>query len=410
MRLSLGALALLVSCAAPPHAREIVLHIVTNSPVSGDAKLFHRVRVGLVSPGETTSCPNCWRSFDATSAEATISLVPQRVSDGYKVEVTLYRAQFDDAPNTESSISRRVGLPALQGATELHVNVFLDVADVGKGFGDNAPQASQLDSWTRGASVPCAASLGPNEVCVPGGAFWMGSRSTVVGLVPNDDGQHERIVVVSPFVLDAYEVTDAQFRASGDVPYGPIDGKCGFKPLLTPPTDGDFPVACITWRQADRYCKVHNARLPTESELEYVEGAMRSAQYPWGARQPTCADANYDTTTESCPNAKPVGPSKPGAFASDTLTVGGRTLFDLVGNVAELAQDQYETSGGNCWTTGILYDPVCASVENKGARALKGGSYNWPSTKLRSSYRAYVEDERAAIAESIGFRCARSIN
>lgn len=406
MRLSLTifALALVMSCSERTHRRGILLHIVTNAPVSDEHRLFHRIRVSLLAPGESTPCATCTRSLDMVTPEASVGLVPERTLEGYRAEVILYRAQTDDVPRAESSIAQSVELPQLPPAKELNVTMFLDVVDVGKKVDNSLGLVGHLDPWTKADPVPCNAELGAREVCVPGGAFWMGSPATATGQALSDDGQHERIVVLSPFVLDAYEVSDADFRAARAVPYEIMDDGCGAHPSSSAPSN--LPVRCVTWQQADWYCTQRKARLPTEAELEFVQGGQRSTGYPWGDTIPTCNDANYGALV-GCATSKM--PASGGSFLRDSLTCNARTIFDLVGNVSEFAQDRYQVFGEACWPSGILTNPVCTTSGNVAWRSVRGGSFIRSSETLRSSYRIYIEDEARAVSASVGFRCARSI-
>ena len=55
------------------------------------------------------------------------------------------------------------------------------------------------------------------------------------------------------------------------------------------PRYGRRPVSQVTWYGADRYCRAHGKRLPTEAEWEYAARGAVGRRYPWGFDLPRCA-------------------------------------------------------------------------------------------------------------------------
>ena len=93
------------------------------------------------------------------------------------------------------------------------------------------------------------------------------------------------------------------------------------------------------------------------------------------------------------------------------MVLGGAVVVDLAGNLRELVADRFRRGDEPCWGDGVFTDPVCERdpPETKVARSVRGGSYRDEGTLLRAALRGFIEDERFAISELVGFRCARDV-
>jgi len=145
---------------------------------------------------------------------------------------------------------------------------------------------------------------------------------------------------------------------------------------------GRHPVNCVTWHEAEGYCREHGKRLPTEEEWEWAaRGGPRGYSYPWG-EDPPADRACWD----GAGNALGKGERKstcPVATHPRTRTRHG--VDDLAGNVRE-------------WT----------ATEQERFRVLRGGSWgdSLPAF-LAADFRAWnAPDERM---ELLGFRCAAPV-
>jgi formylglycine-generating enzyme required for sulfatase activity len=119
-----------------------------------------------------------------------------------------------------------------------------------------------------------------------------------------------------PFLIDRYEVTNAQFRLFG--------GQAADESHWT----GDNrPRETISWYEADAYCKLRGARLPTEAEWEYACRAGTTTAFSFGDG----ADSNYAWVGEKESHA--VGQKKPNNWG----------LYDMHGNVWEWCADWYDS-------------------------------------------------------------------
>jgi formylglycine-generating enzyme required for sulfatase activity len=113
---------------------------------------------------------------------------------------------------------------------------------------------------------------------------------------------------------------------------------------------------------------------------------------------------------EAC-KALGVGPQKAGSGKRDRLDLAAGAIVDLMGNVAELVQDDWDEVTGPCWSAPVLYDPVCAkNPPPKGPpfrHTLRGGSF--ASSLTGASDRSFDDaTSEDAASPQLGFRCARA--
>lgn len=236
---------------------------------------------------------------------------------------------------------------------------------------------------------PCPAGM----VRISGGSFTMGSRD---GLGDEDEHSAE----VGGFCLDRTEVTVAMYRAMCAARCGPEGraAKCdGCSDSDLTPYEWcnwqrrdreDHPINCVSWEDAERYCRWAGKRLPTEQEWEYAaRGGAEQREYPWGQGNPSDANACWSRNDGTC------------RVASYPVEAFG--LHDMGGNVREWVQDwygKYPTRGSRNYA-----GPASGSF-----RVIRGGSWDVgvvvPSL-LRGSSRLRFAPARRS--RGLGFRCAR---
>ncbi len=215
-------------------------------------------------------------------------------------------------------------------------------------------------------------------------------------------------VILSPFYMDRYEVTNALFKKfldknprwrRGNVEPRFDNGNYlkGWSGGDYPKGRGEHPVTNVSWYAAVAYCRWAGKRLPTEAEWEFAaRGGLADKSFPWGDAPADRALANYgasniDTTT-------PVG----------SYAANGYGLFDMAGNVWEYTLDEwgpYDASpqadpvaGGSLFLDDSFY-----SVTTR--RVIRGGSYGGAPVNLRVAYRDSHPPDGAR--DFVGFRCAR---
>ena len=244
---------------------------------------------------------------------------------------------------------------------------------------------------------------------IPAGSFQMGSDDAEAG--ENELPVHT--VHLDAFYMDAYEVTNAQFKAfvdaNPDWQKDRIEDRFHDGGYLDSWSGNDYPagkayhpVVHVSWYAAMAYAQWAGKRLPTEAEWEYAaRGGLAGKKYPWG-NTITHADANYD---ESVGGTTPVG-----AYAAN-----GFGLCDIAGNVWEWCLDDYDVNfyaesrdsrnpiaGGE--TIHWLRENF-TSIPTGPDRVLRGGSWFVVAQALRVADRN--GGKPAGTFDTLGFRCVR---
>lgn len=210
-----------------------------------------------------------------------------------------------------------------------------------------------------------AADCPPGMRRIPGGTFRVA------------DGEPQR---VATFCLDVTEVTAGAYARCAEAgACQAADLDCGSAATFGQPATAGHPVNCVTWFEADAFCRAHGKRLPSEPEWEWAaRGRTRGATFPWGDAPPAsraCWDGDGNSAGRGERKATCAVGAHPRAASPDGLQ-------DLAGNVRE-------------WT----------ATESGRFRVLRGGSWGDSLPEfLSSGFRAWnAPDERM---ELTGFRCA----
>ncbi len=185
------------------------------------------------------------------------------------------------------------------------------------------------------------------ECAVPPGLVWLGDN----GAPEAPDGYDPpRLYRIPGFYLDEREVTREQYaqcvRAGACTPAD--EQVCEMMPR-----DPRLPVSCVSYQQAEQYCRWSGARLPTVAEWARAARGESAASYPWGEDPPgesAVLRGNYgEKPSTGLPDYSPVPPDRPWlADGYPTLAPGcsfphGRSPYgvcDMGGNVAEWVQSQ----------------------------------------------------------------------
>lgn len=439
-------------------AGNLVLHIDTDAPLpprpGGSAKvppLFERMRIEVLDGDGREACDGCSRDFDVDEGmfQAGVSMTIQsQRSASLRARVRLFRSASIANQNVSpwSTIDTWVELPAIPSEGSRHLSIFLPTDHAGVPIGSNErpafasegpPPPSRVGTWGSASRVPCVGEPRAKEVCVPGGAFWMGAPSPIP--LQGDLSTGERLVVLSPFFLLDHEVTVAEFRSvPGLAPPLPWTGKYGVnlrsecRYTSAPGPHEDIPVNCLAWSRARAYCLAVGSDLPSEAQFEYVASGTRSTPFPWGNEDPQCADVVWGRgagaptgTSDTCKSlAKKDSPGSVGGplpVPTDTTSVtssrrafvleSGAVIWDLAGNVSEFSVDDYSHNDAPCWSkadSNLFFDPVCTSardVGETGPYSVRGGNWAVTASSLRASVRMNATQQDAS--GRIGFRCAR---
>jgi formylglycine-generating enzyme required for sulfatase activity len=258
-------------------------------------------------------------------------------------------------------------------------------------------------------------------VTVPDGKFLMGSNTGP------DDERPQRLVYLSRYEIDRYEVTNAQYQRFAQetgqepLPHWPGD--------QYPPGQADYPAAGVTRDAAEAYCAWTGKRLPTEAEWEKACRGTDGRIYPWGdAWDPSRANVDPFEGDRSkqwaytepgvggwgddwrplqvtaagleVPGLRPVG-----SYPEGVSPCG---VMGMVGGVSEWVADWYNWDG--YWEVPDR-DPLVLTP--RWNRALRGSSW-YPYNMVglaqdRSRCSARNSSHRGAPDARVGFRCARSV-
>jgi len=444
-------LAVVAACSGAPAQAgpsELLLYVDTDAPMpeyaaAPDAApaLFDRVRIDVAGPAGAVGSDDLELFADSLRAGASVGLGLPVGAGGYVARVRLYRAAFataDGDPDPRTTVDVTVALPPVQANLITAITAMLPTDDVGAPSGsaaapvppeDGAPSPSQVGTWPLAQRVPCSGAPLDDEVCIPGGAYWMGNPQATSVLTGNE-GTSVRLVVLSPFFLKKTETTVGEYRASGlgsvSVWTGSMAGTmdddwCTYT-TASRPCDGSgpcgaFPLNCILPSVARAFCQKRGGDLPTEAQYEYAAGALQGRAFVWGEDQPTCPDAVYAqggngivaAATSACPSPTTHGgPRPPGAGGRDTLSIGGGEVLDLAGNLGEWVRDTWNRQTESCWAPpGIYKDPVCtkpSTLDVGGWLPWRGGE--WLTLEpLYAASRAISTPNVGSI--QVGFRCVR---
>jgi formylglycine-generating enzyme required for sulfatase activity len=189
-----------------------------------------------------------------------------------------------------------------------------------------------------------------------------------------DPTQAHRQVVVQPFLIDKYEVTNAQFAR--------------FRPEHEfPDQQEDFPVTNVTWEEAAAYAKWAGKQLPTEGEWQLAAGAADGRRYPWGKekRLPNLK------TAKIC--------QKVGSYRENYSPAG---CYDMEGNVWEWTCDDAPIPQ--------TVVPAHASLEVVSTqKVLKGGWRQTRKTVVPAALNERIALDMQESWPNVGFRCVRRL-
>lgn len=438
--------ALALSCRSNPPRGQLVLYIDTDAPVPlrystqddplRPAPLFDRMRVEIFEPAAATPCDSCTNEFavDRDSFmdnRVSFGVVVANPRQGFRARVRLFPNRFvaEGAAPASVTIDRWVALPMQLEDVVTTSHVLISVDDVGQPADSSAPliaqpgapPASLVGSWSGAVRSKCKASPKPDRVCVPGGAFWLGSVDTLPAVGHSSDWH--RLATLSPYWLDSHEMTVSEFRTTGAIAkanWTGLNNGDTFADWCTvaespDPSRDKLPVNCVTQTQAKLACASRGGDLETVAQFAYVATGLGVAPYIWGFDIPSCADAIWSRAgagiyaygvARGCLSTSvalgPLGGPEPfGTALRDRLTLFGAELVDMNGNLAEHARDSYAAETDACLQPAILTNPICLGGSST---TFVGGDWLGTSTDLRGDHRGLAPTDSFDV--NVGFRCA----
>jgi formylglycine-generating enzyme required for sulfatase activity len=438
----------LASCGGAAGRDQWIVTIRTDAPVP---QMGDRLLVEVLSASGEPACSACRREFGFTDGGGfPLSYGIAAVQDGLRIRARLYRSTLvgsDGRPARGMLLDHTVRLPSARGPTPVNIElrmtclgVTADVAGhrtcdpsngelgpepiAATGSGDPAVSPG---AWPPSRRVECA-SAAPGMVCVPGGVFLLGSSGNAYG---DSDAKPERLVRLSPFLLDVDEVTVGTIRAlSRRVALSPTPRSSDPADLgwactwLGPddPANDAMPINCVTRSDAQKACEALGGRLPTEAEWEWAAGNLEEeTPFPWGDDLDICGHAVvsrsrieyelrdptvYDEFTDcrvTPEGTLPFGPVA-GGHPGDITRLGIRNLG---GSLSEWVADRFAPYDDDCWEPAmrLLESPRCDRPSKAQGLVVRGGAWASPAPFARAHFRQPILRDGKIV--TVGFRCAR---
>ncbi len=224
---------------------------------------------------------------------------------------------------------------------------------------------------------PCPCKGDKRMVCVPAGGFIMGCNEALDRDCEEDE-KPSRYVKLDVYCIDKYEVTVAEYAECVGA------GGCVAPDRRFPCNYGRedraaHPVNCVTWEQANSYCRWRGKRLPTEEEWEKAARGTDRRVFPWGEAPMNTLykRTNIHGARDGYINTAPVGSFPAGASPYGAL--------DMAGNVWEWISDWHDL--------------------DQRSRSLRGGSMLDTPRFIRTSNRGKYVPQFSH--HGVGFRCVR---
>ncbi len=270
----------------------------------------------------------------------------------------------------------------------------------------------------------------PTQVTVASSVFYMGCEPEDTACAEDEKPRHE--VFVFEFVIDVYEVTNADYLTflQENNPENDCNGYAcilsahdGGSPYMGIYLDGDEwavdpgwenrPVVGVSWYGANAYCASKNRRLPTEAEWEKAaKGGFEHVIFPWGDTFESNA-LNYLSNGDPfeagpAPNTTPVGYFD-GEEHDGYQTADGRSphgLHDMLGNAAEWVGDWYGAEYYADTPDGGWQNP--SGPDSGDEKVIRGSAWSSADELVtRNTRRDRFTPDSPGIS-AFGFRCAHN--
>jgi serine/threonine-protein kinase len=259
-------------------------------------------------------------------------------------------------------------------------------------FASTAPASAPSVDEPIASADPADARAELDEVLVPGGDVWVGCHAGDPGCSASADAE----VRVQPFFITRHEVRVIDYgrcvvakacngknlQLAGDSAHPEIaSAQCNWNQ----PGHESQPMTCVSYTQAESYCRWSDARMPTEAEWIRAARGDDRRRFPWGDEAASCErTVMRDDAGRAC--------GGDGSWNVETKRedVSPYAVLDLGGNVREWVSNWFDADRSR--TVGS-------------ERVVKGGSWADDVDELRIGARRGLRPTERSIR--VGFRCAR---
>ncbi len=278
-------------------------------------------------------------------------------------------------------------------------------------------------------------------VTIPGGPFRMGDESE--WSYPGDGEGPVHQVVLAPFLIDRFAVTNSQFAAFVDATGWRTDAEQygwsfvfgGLLPDEFPPTRAvegapwwrqvmgadwrhpeghgsdasdrpGHPVVHVSWNDSQAYCAWTGTRLPTEAEWEVAaRGGLDGQPFPWGDQLEPQGRHRMNVFQGVFPGGNTGEDGYFSTAPADAFDPNGFGLHNVCGNVWEWCADWLDVTYYRTSPVDAPTGPPAGSL-----RVQRGGSYLCHSSYCRR-YRvsARFGSEPDSSSGNVGFRVAAGL-
>ncbi|MFC5865089.1 formylglycine-generating enzyme family protein [Acidicapsa dinghuensis] len=281
-------------------------------------------------------------------------------------------------------------------------------------------------------------------VPLPGGQFRMGTG--YADGFPDDGEGPVRSVVLSPFAIDQYPVTNKDFaqfvEATGyrtdaerfgwsfvfwsHIPQERVDelveDTAAFAPWWCkvsgafwhqpegPGSDLDnrstHPVVHVSWNDAAAYTAWAHKSLPTEAQWEYAaRGGLDQKLFPWGDELTPNGQHLCNVYQGNFPFEDTAEDGYTGTCPVDAFAPNNYGIYSVIGNVWEWCADWFHIPNP---TALELRDP--AGPSEGGSKVMKGGSFLCHASYCnRYRVAARTRNTPDSSASNVGFRCVQTL-
>ncbi|HUZ17875.1 MAG TPA: formylglycine-generating enzyme family protein [Spirochaetia bacterium] len=308
--------------------------------------------------------------------------------------------------------------------------------------GDARLEQAALRRTTR-VGVEAAGKLAGMKL-LPGGSYLMGTESDVG--FPADGEGPVREIVLSPFLIDRFAATNAEFsrfveetgftteaerfgwsfvfhlhvpkhlmksQAVRRVPgldwWLAVETACWKRP------EGkgsnvrkrlNYPVVHVSWNDAVAYAEWAGKRLPTEAEWEYAaRGGLAGKTYAWGDDLTPAGKHMCNIWQGTFPERDTAQDGYAGTCPVDAFPGNGFGLHNMAGNVWEWCADWFSPDHHRLADTQDPAGPTQGST-----RTMKGGSFLC-HVSYCNRYRvaARTSNTQDSSTANLGFRCVMDV-